>query len=131
MQGGWSCPAVAGELRLHCSGPSCPRIAVQPNLCPPTAFPLQRQQALVTKSMPKPLGHISSLKHLIELKLEAAAGSGGSKGGEDGARFACPISGQASGWVVWPARTLQRAAAAPDLSLLALCQPGPSAGDMC
>lgn len=52
-------------------------------------------QALVTKSMPKPLGHISSLKHLIELKLEAAAGSGGGQGGEDGARFACPISGQA------------------------------------
>ena len=48
--------------------------------------------------MPKPLGHISSLKHLIELKLEAAAGSGGGKGGEDGARFACPISGQASGF---------------------------------
>ena len=37
--------------------------------------------------MPKPLNHITSLKHLIELKLEVAQGSSG-KGGDDDARFA-------------------------------------------
>ncbi len=51
--------------------------------------------------MPKPLAHITSLKHLVELKL----GEGGSGGGDAAApsskaaasdipaRFACPITG--------------------------------------
>ncbi|KAL4440746.1 hypothetical protein ABPG77_000455 [Micractinium sp. CCAP 211/92] len=58
-------------------------------------------QALLNKSMPKPLAHITSLKHLVELKL----GEGGSGGGDTAApsskaaasdipaRFACPITG--------------------------------------
>lgn len=49
-------------------------------------------QALVGKTMPKALGHISSLKHLIDLKLEP---SGSGKGGDGGAAFACPITGLA------------------------------------
>ena len=56
-------------------------------------------QALVTKSMPKPLAHIGGLKHVIELKLEAGPagnGSSGDGGGDGpGTKFACPITGQA------------------------------------
>lgn len=56
------------------------------------------QQALVTKSMPKGLAHITSLKHVTELKLEEAP-KGGAGGGTDGGggavRFACPVTGQA------------------------------------
>jgi hypothetical protein len=55
-------------------------------------------QALLNKSMPKSLAHISGLKHLVELKLEAAEDGGkGGKNGDDGqnggVRFACPITG--------------------------------------
>lgn len=57
-------------------------------------------QALLNKSMPKPLAHITSLKHLVELKLgDSSGGSGGvapgSRGGSGDipARFACPITG--------------------------------------
>lgn len=60
--------------------------------------PCTSLQALLTKSMPKSLGHISSLKHLIELKLEEAVG--GEQGPGEAAlegvtRFACPVTGQA------------------------------------
>lgn len=41
--------------------------------------------------MPKGFSHISSLKHLIELKLEEAPA--GFDGGQ-GVRFACPVTGQ-------------------------------------
>ncbi|GAB4820969.1 hypothetical protein N2152v2_008015 [Parachlorella kessleri] len=59
-------------------------------------------QALVGKTMPKALSHISSLKHVMDLKLEPsadAAANGGSSsiagaGGSAAVRFACPISGQ-------------------------------------
>ena len=54
--------------------------------------------------MPKALSHISSLKHVIDLKLEpsadAANGGSSSSTGANGAsgaaavRFACPITGQ-------------------------------------
>ncbi|KAL4457462.1 hypothetical protein ABPG75_012327 [Micractinium tetrahymenae] len=58
-------------------------------------------QALLNKSMPKPLAHITSLKHLIELKLGDGSSGGGSAaaaptskdGGDVAARFACPITG--------------------------------------
>lgn len=48
--------------------------------------------------MPKPLGHIGSLKHVTELRLEAAPG--GEPGAGDGAtlgtaRFVCPVTGLA------------------------------------
>lgn len=46
-------------------------------------------QALVAKTMPKGLAYISSLKHLVDLKLERAAGV--AKG--DAVQFACPVTG--------------------------------------
>ena len=57
--------------------------------------------ALVSKTLPKSLGHISSLKHVKDVKLTPSSGS--HRGAESNARdfqpgndvrFQCPISGQ-------------------------------------
>ncbi len=47
--------------------------------------------------MPKALSHISSLKHVIDLKLERSADVAKSTAGANGGavQFACPITGQA------------------------------------
>ena len=58
-------------------------------------------QALLNKSMPRPLAHITSLKHLTVLKLGGGDGSGGAGAAPSSkaaaadipARFACPITG--------------------------------------
>ena len=57
--------------------------------------------ALVSKMVPKALGHISSLKHVRDIKLTPSAGAGvGSESTaqdfqpSNEAHFQCPISGQ-------------------------------------
>lgn len=70
-------------------------------LCAPAYLPAS--QALVTKSVPKSLGHISSLKHVFDLKLHQDAGADGrdkeaTAVGAGGAaqravRFSCPVTG--------------------------------------
>eukprot|EP00887_Chlorella_sp_A99_P002780 scaffold6.g2780.t1 len=62
-------------------------------------------QALVGKSMPPALGHVSGLKHVFDLQLHAdpAAGGGGSSrqgagdGGARSVRFSCPVTGAPMG----------------------------------
>lgn len=61
----------------------------------------------MAKAVPASLGHISQLRHLIDLKLHRSAGGSGSGSGSDGAvkgtgnragvdnaaRFGCPLTG--------------------------------------
>lgn len=90
-----------GECRCCCrcwhafrQGPP-PRRAALDHVAPAAPRCSQLPQALLSKAMPRPLGHITSLKCVTELKLEAASDSGGAGSGTDGARFACPVTGQA------------------------------------
>lgn len=46
-------------------------------------------QALLTKSIPRSMSHISSIKHLIDVKLTAADGAAA----DAAVRFACPVTG--------------------------------------
>jgi hypothetical protein len=46
-------------------------------------------QALLAKSMPRGYGHISSMKHLIDVKLEESQGTAA----DAAVRFACPVNG--------------------------------------
>lgn len=47
--------------------------------------------ALVGKTIPKGLSHISSLKHVFDIHLERSADKAG---GKEAVQFSCPISGQ-------------------------------------
>lgn len=47
------------------------------------------------KTVPKALSHISSLKHVIDIQLERSPDADTRPGAKAGARFACPITGQA------------------------------------
>jgi hypothetical protein len=46
-------------------------------------------QALLAKTIPRGLGHISSMKHLIDIKLEESQGTAA----DAAVRFACPVNG--------------------------------------
>jgi hypothetical protein len=46
-------------------------------------------QALLAKNMPRGLGHITSIKHLIDVKLQGSQGTAS----DAAVRFACPVNG--------------------------------------
>jgi len=46
-------------------------------------------EALLAKKMPRGLGHITSIKHLIDIKLEESQGAAS----DAAVRFACPVTG--------------------------------------